>query len=341
MTKPTETIPTHEEGPAGQTNIANAIEAPKTTAAARGKWALRLLMGVVLLAYLVNRGDGATFARALTRVPFWVLGAAALWYLAGQVLSAWKWQLLLGAGGAKVTLWRCCALYWLGMFSNLWLPSSIGGDAVRIWRLRQAGIGGGLATASVLVERLTGFAALLTLGACGLLFANAGAKVSTLITASLIAIIAIPAGFLVLRGAARARLEKLKFGRKLLSVADAIATYARPGGRSALAAALIISLAFQASQIALGIGLGRAVGLELPPATFVWLVPLLALASLVPVGIGGLGVREAAAVTLISTAARPEVVIAWSLLWQATVWLSSLPGIVAGGRASDKLQPPR
>jgi hypothetical protein len=57
---------------------------------------------------------------------------------------------------------------------------------------------------------------------------------------------------------------------------------------------LLISLAFQASQIGLGIGLGRAVGLDLPTATFVWLVPLLALASLVPVGIGGLGVRVAA-----------------------------------------------
>ena len=301
--------------------------APVEKAGARLKWALRLLLGIGVLTYLLLRGDGAKFAATLGRVPVWVLFAAACFYLAGQVLSAWKWQLLLVAGGARVSLWRCCALYWLGMFSNLWLPSSIGGDAVRIWQLRKAGIGGGLAAASVLVERLTGFAALLALGACGLLFAQAGARVSILIFASLVAIIAIPTGFLLLRGVARNRLEELKIGRKLLSVADAVAVYTRPDGHGALGAALLISLAFQASQIALGIGLAHAVGLNLPAATFAWLVPLLALASLVPVGIGGLGVREATAVTLVGSAAPPEVVIAWSLLWQATVWLSSLPGV--------------
>lgn len=305
---------------------------PTADRRARWKWALRLGLGLALLAYLVMGGDGARFARTLGRVPLWVPAAAAAWYLAGQALSAWKWRLLLRAGGAEVSLWHCCALYWLGMFSNLWLPSSIGGDAVRIWQLRQDGIGGGAAAASVLVERLTGFAALLMLGACGLLFAQAGARVSTLLMVSLAAIIAIPIGFLALRGAARGRLETMKLGRKLLSVADAVAIYSRPGGRGALVAAMAISLGFQASQIALGIGLGRAVGLQLPVATFVWLVPLLALASLVPVGIGGLGVREAAAYALVGAVAPREVVVAWSLLWQATVWLSSLPGAVAMGR---------
>src|SRR4051812_29459297 len=107
---------------------AQAPTAPTADHAARFKWALRLILGIALLTYLVNRGDGATFARALGRAPLWVLAAAAAWYLAGQVLSAWKWQILLAAGGARVSLMRCCALYWLGMFSNLWLPSSIGGD---------------------------------------------------------------------------------------------------------------------------------------------------------------------------------------------------------------------
>jgi uncharacterized protein (TIRG00374 family) len=290
------------------------------------KWALRLGSGVALLSYLIWRGDGAVFARTLSRVPFWVLLASACWYLGGQILSALKWRLLLRAGGSDVSLGRCCALYWLGMFSNLWLPSSIGGDAIRIWRLHGAGITGSLATASVLVERLTGFAALLTLGACGLLFARASAQVTSLLLVSLVAILAIPLLFFVLRGAPRARLEKMRFGRKLLAVADAIALYASSRGRSALLLSLLISFAFQASQIALGIGLARAVGLNLPVANFVWLVPLLALASLVPVGIGGLGVREAAAAALVGSAAPAEIVIAWSLLWQATVWLSSLPG---------------
>jgi uncharacterized membrane protein YbhN (UPF0104 family) len=320
-----------------------APEAPDTlpgeaTSRARLKWVLRLLAGLVLLAVLVSRSDSAAFGRALGRVPVWVLAAGAFWYLAGQVLSAWKWRLLLGAGDADVPLSRCCTLYWLGMFSNLWLPGSIGGDAVRIWRLRSAGVAGGLAAASVLVERLTGFAALLILGACGLLFTHAGARVSTLLLVSLTAILAVPIAFALLRKAARAPLQNGKFGRKLLAVADSVALYAAPHGRGALFASLLISFAFQASQIGLGIGLARAVGLLLPATTFVWLVPLLALASLVPVGIGGLGVREAAAVALLGSAAPAELVIAWSLLWQAIVWLSSLPGVFWLGQHGTLIQ---
>ena len=319
-------MPTEPANP-GETTYESTVEIDRTRVApARWKWFLRLFSGIAVLVYLLARGDAATFLSAVRRVPFWVLIIGSLWYLGGQILSAWKWRLLLRSAGAKVSLIQCCKWYWLGMFSNLWLPGSVGGDAVRIWRLRKAGFGGGAATATVLVERLTGFGALLTLGACGLLFARAGSRVSSLVFVSLFAIVAIPAGFWLLRSTARPRLERISIGRKLLSVADAMALYSSHGGRGALIASIVISFVFQASQILLGIGLAQAVGLELATATFIWLVPLLALASLVPVGIGGLGVREAAAVALVGAAARPETVFAWSLLWQATVWFSSLPG---------------
>jgi hypothetical protein len=95
---------------------------------------------------------------------------------------------------------------------------------------------------------------------------------------------------------------------------------------------MLLSLLFQASQIGLNIVLARSLGLEVPAIAFWWLVPVLALASLVPVGVGGLGVREAAAVTLlhgagITTANTASTIVLWSLLWQATVWLSSAPGV--------------
>jgi hypothetical protein len=102
--------------------------------------------------------------------------------------------------------------------------------------------------------------------------------------------------------------------------------------RRALAVALILSLVFQASQVFLNIGLAAAAGLDLPFVTFWWLVPLLALASLLPVGVGGLGMREAAAVTLLGGfGVSSGTVLAWSLLWQATVWLASLPGALSLG----------
>ncbi len=80
----------------------------------------------------------------------------------------------------------------------------------------------------------------------------------------------------------------------------AVDFYLRPETRGALALALGLSLIFQASQVVLNIVLARAVGLALPGAVFWWLVPALALASLLPIGLGGLGVRCRAAVALLA-----------------------------------------
>jgi uncharacterized membrane protein YbhN (UPF0104 family) len=106
-----------------------------------------------------------------------------------------------------------------------------------------------------------------------------------------------------------------------------LANYMQPGRRGVLASALLLSFGVQILQIVINIGLARTVGLPIPAATFWWVTPTLALSTVLPLGIGGLGVREAAAVALLHSAnVSVGMVVAWSLLWQAIVWLSSLIG---------------
>jgi len=93
-----------------------------------------------------------------------------------------------------------------------------------------------------------------------------------------------------------------------------------------------LSLGVQAIQIGINIALARAVGLGLEPASMAWVVPVLALSAVVPLGIGGLGAREAGALALLGGAFGSGDVLAWSLLWQAVVWLSSLLGAPAAWR---------
>ena len=95
---------------------------------------------------------------------------SVVFYWLGQALCAWKWQRLVLARGTRVSLFDCCRFYAAGMFGNLWLPTNVGGDALRTTLLARTAPELGLsgAAASVLVERLTGFAALLALVAGGL-----------------------------------------------------------------------------------------------------------------------------------------------------------------------------
>lgn len=293
-----------------------------------GRWGIRLALGVFVVALLLARAKPEQFLDTLKRVSPLVPFAAVLFYWLAQCLSALKWQILLQARGAHFSFLECARLYLLGMFCSLFLPTTIGGDGVRAL-ITGPKCGGTMAAASsILVERLTGLVALLTIGAIGVALWGTGSSgfgINALW--QIFVILALAAlGFAVLRATAY-RLERAATGKaakvigKWASLHREIDFYAQPERRKTLVFALGISFIFQSAQVAINIFLARATGLQAPITTFLWLVPLLSLMSMIPIGIGGLGVREAAAVAVLGNQA-----LAWSLMLQATVWLSSLPG---------------
>ena len=302
---------------------ANELTSPRRGV---GKWLLRLGVGAAIVVVLLSRREVAATVGATLRgvSPAVMLGAVAF-YLAGQVLSAWKWQLLLRARGARLSLWSCCCIYAAGMFGNLWLPTNVGGDALRAALLARAApeLGRAPAVASILVERLTGFAALLGLAAGALALRGAGALGWKMLGLALAVFAAL--------GALCWLATRLRHP-KIAALRAALEFYGQAGHRPVLWRALALSFLFQISQVLLNIGLARATGLDLPARVFWWLGPLLSLSGLIPAGIGGLGVREAAALALLQGwNVSSGQVVAWSLLWQATVWLASLPGAVFVG----------
>jgi uncharacterized membrane protein YbhN (UPF0104 family) len=294
------------------------------------KWGLRLFFGALVLVLLLSRREVfAQLLQTLSGVPLWVLLTSVLFYLLGQALCAWKWQLLLQKRGAQVSFLDCATVYLAGMFGNLWLPTNIGGDALRATLLnrklqnnptiKQSDVGLSDVAASIVVDRLTGFAALLAIGIVAILVHGSinGQGVQIVVGASVMFAVLI-GGWLLL--------SKIKH-RKIESLKTALDFYLKPENRSVMLIAMALSFAFQISQVFLNIGLARASNLPVPDAVFWWLGPLLSLSGLVPVGIGGLGVREAAAVGLLGGSVASGKVVAWSLLWQTTVWLSSLLGV--------------
>ena len=283
------------------------------------KWLFRLVSGAILLGFLLwQRQTALQFFQTLRAVPIPLILAAVAFYLAGQWLCAWKWAILLGARGLVTPISTCARIYLAGMFANLFLPSNIGGDALRAALLHQERrIAVTDALASIVVERLTGFAALLVLAIGGLLARGAGQNGGWRL------VFGVMSAFFVM-----ALLAFLIFQvshPKIQNLRAALAFYLQKSHRAALMWALILSLVFQASQVLLNWGLARAVGLNVAALDFWWLGPLLSLSGLLPIGIGGLGVREVAAVTFLPNFER-GIVVVWSLLWQATVALSSLPG---------------
>jgi uncharacterized protein (TIRG00374 family) len=343
-------IPETEADDAKAAPLSNARAS--SSAWSRGKWLLRLALGILILLVLLRHPESARVAPLLRQISPLAMLMAVLVYMAGQALSALRWQLLLNAARPvdvpPMPLPETLRIYFIGMFWNLWMPTSIGGDAMRSYLAGQRGYGLGVAATSVLLDRLVGLLALLCVCVVGLLLnvlqtkllpnavmsSNQAAQtqVAYLI---LVALSCITLGVLVLwwllragRNSDTASDGQLSGWRhKLLSLQEVLRNYTQPARRKVLWLAFVLSLIVHVLQITINIGLARAVDLSVPIAMFWWVSPALALSSVLPLGIGGLGVREAAAVALLRLpGVEVGTVVAWSLLWQATVWSASSPG---------------
>lgn len=100
---------------------------------------------------------------AITLVFFCMVG--------GVIISALKWQLLLSIHEAPIPLSILNRYYFIAVFFNNFLPSSIGGDGFRIYKTAKDINSKAHAVLAVLVERVSGLWALLFLGFLGALLA--------------------------------------------------------------------------------------------------------------------------------------------------------------------------
>ena len=238
-------------------------------------------------------------------VPRWTFGAAAwlgiagLFTLAAVWLSALRWQKVLEAMEIRAHLPRLFSYYMAGQFISNVLPTTIGGDVLRVHRLsRDTGESPGT-FASVVLERLTGWLVLpvitvigftinpglrhlgsATRVALGLAFATLlalGAVLTAVASRRLGGRLAASAGWRRFAGA-------LHFGINRLRSHPVAAFNVLAAG---FAYQLTLVLAAVAAAQALGL---RAAGLTALLAFF----PAVLIAQVLPISMAGLGVREGA-----------------------------------------------
>lgn len=322
--------------------------------AGRRAWGAALKIGVslVLLGVLFARVDRAQMASALRGASLPLLLLCIPLYAVGQVLSTLRWHILLGAEGIRVPLWRLMLLYCEGMFFNLFLPTAVGGDVVRgyrIWHLTRAGEG---ALASILVDRITGFVAMIAIACAAtaaafatealrdpLVVAFVGTVAAAL--AAGICLLVSPAAFRLIERLAGARATSGAFqaGRR---ICEAVQRY-RGHGR-AVSAALAISVAFQTLLVFLVYLVALALHMRIAFVQFLIFIPITNVISMLPISLGGLGVREGGIIYFFGkVGVEPAAALTLSLLWFAMVAVTSLPGgfIFLWGRHRAKAQPPR
>ncbi|MCU1353214.1 MAG: putative integral rane protein [Acidimicrobiales bacterium] len=262
----------------------------------------RLLVSVLLLSVLISK-IGRDWSDALPDLTAstvaWLLGAFVLTLL-GVVLSAMRWGAVLRALGRPADLRRLLSHYLAGQFMGNVLPSTIGGDALRVSRLSRDSGHSPTSFASVVLERLTGWLVLpvITLVGLGL---NPGLRhlgrastVAFLVAAVTLVLLAVVLVLTARPGRGlEGRLEENEGWRRFTS---AIRYGLHQLAHEPMAVARVLATGFAYQLVLITSTLMAARALGMPPGVGVTallaFVPAVLIAQVLPISISGLGVRE-------------------------------------------------
>lgn len=286
---------------------------------------MRWLVGIGILAAIAANIEFERLGRLWRPAVLVYLGGAALVLVAAQLVSAARWKLLLRED--DVTWPFLARLYLIGNFFSAFLPTSVGGDAVRTGALTREGVSLRRSVASVLFDRLLGVAGMVPLFAVGALLVAADPTV--LLTRMSFetsggTVIAVAAVALVLAGGA-ALFYRGRLRDRIADFAGEIRDLAGSGGT--LISLLVLGVAVQALYVGAWGVLVPAVGLELGWGVLLFAVPVVSVAAMLPVSIAGLGVREGVWIVLLGGGFVVADVVAYSLLYFVAF---SLAGAVGG-----------
>ena len=124
---------------------------------------IRWILGIAIVTYLLTLIDFREFAQVLSKAHWGFVLLACVLVFIDRCWMGFKWQILLKAQGLGVSVSECIRVYFVSSFVGLVLPSSVGGDLVRLFSLSVPKGEREKVAASLVVEKLLSMMALLLL----------------------------------------------------------------------------------------------------------------------------------------------------------------------------------
>ncbi len=255
------------------------------------------------------------------------------------LIGAWRWTFVIGVFGWPLPFFTALRLFFEGLFFNQALPSTIGGDAVRMYRCNRAGMPVGAAVNGVLLDRVGGLSGLLVLVALSQPLAwqrlpDFGPRIA--LAAILGTGVAAIAALLLMESLP----ERWRRWRLVAGVAD-LSVGARRMYRSTAIVVPVLGLSLAVQIITVLAVFVLAHDLELPISFWdcLVLIPLVFLVATLPVSIAGWGVREGAMVTalgLLGVSASAAVTVS-VILGLGLVAIGLIGGVVWLTRSDRRL----
>jgi uncharacterized protein (TIRG00374 family) len=309
-------------------------------------WLVRIAVTALLLGIVALQVDWPQAERRVASGSWGWFVAAVASALASLAIGAERWRAFLSSAGIRPARLQVQRAYFIGVFSNTFLPTGFGGDAARAWIIgRQEGATVRVAV-SVLADRGTSLACgyLLAWIAIALAPGSVPHRLLVLLAAvSAAGLVAAAIALLALRGRAPGIVARApeRLRGWLRETRSVLLTFL--GDRQLLVRALLLGLLFQLAGVGAFWLLAKVIGLSVAFPVVAASVSLVLVVTVLPISVAGFGVREGGFVLLLGWAgvsATDATVI--SLLSVVTLALASLPGalaLLAPGARPARLEP--
>jgi glycosyltransferase 2 family protein len=296
---------------------------------------VKTIVSLGLLALVLNRIDfNRVWEQFQLLSPSFII-FALLFYTGCQWLSCWRWRVVLWASGHSAPMSSLLSSYFAGMFLNIFLPGTLGGDVYRVYRVAKSTQDSEVALVSVFLERFTGLAALSALAIIGLppAFKLIGRWDIILLFAACVgslvgAVLLISSPKLLML--AEPWLIKLRLGKvvaRFTKIQILLRQFAQH--RQALALSMGLSFLLQLAIVYYHYLIAQQLKIPVSYLELLVFIPIIVVVTLLPISLGGIGLKEGLWVYLFSRIGLgSEQALLLSLTITVFGWILSLPGAV-------------
>jgi hypothetical protein len=297
-----------------------------------GLYLLRISITLGLLIFLFHKVHIASIVEIIKGVKLYFFAGLALFYLLLVFLAIIRWVMLLNAANIKIPFGKVIISYSVGLFCNMFLPSTVGGDLVRSFEVFEYAQDKSRIFASVILDRISGLASVIVVSFFALVFGYRFVNKPAVLGTFAI-LLGITVFVLVVCFSRRVfKIFAVLFNRlpslreKLISFNESTVFFRTK--KLVLAENLGISIILRIGIILLFYFTAIALGHKSSIVYFFIFVPLIEAISAAPIAIGGLGVRDAAAIFLFTKVGfSSDVAFSMSLI---NFSLLALAGFIGG-----------
>jgi uncharacterized membrane protein YbhN (UPF0104 family) len=129
------------------------------------------LLAIVLLVVLVSEEGWGEVAAAVGKIQFVNLLWVAILFLISRIAVVARWHVLLKSGGVDIRFRDSALMTFTGLFASNFLPTTIGGDVLRLAAAMQMGFDRAVCLASIAADRLIGMLGMFMVAPLGLVYA--------------------------------------------------------------------------------------------------------------------------------------------------------------------------